>query len=91
MGQRITGMVSGQARLPIAPSQFGFSPCGRSGMKLGNLLPYTQKIADEICLINRCTPRPSIMIPRLLSPDRQSAARTAQHGFVGGLRLGLGK
>src|SRR5208282_4843498 len=52
MGQRITGMVSGQARLPIAPSQFGFSPCGQSGMRLGNLLPHTQKIADEICLIN---------------------------------------
>lgn len=52
MGQRITGMVSGQARLPIAPSQFGFSQCGQSGMKLGNLLPHTQKIADEICLIN---------------------------------------
>jgi uncharacterized protein (DUF1501 family) len=52
MGQRITGMVSGQARLPIAPSQFGFSRCGQSGMKLGDLLPYTQKIADEICLVN---------------------------------------
>src|SRR5579884_3011708 len=24
MGQRITGMVSGQARLPVAPSKFGF-------------------------------------------------------------------
>src|ERR1700722_2211153 len=46
MGQRITGMVSGQARLPIAPSHFGFTECGKSGMKLGNLLPYTQKIAD---------------------------------------------
>ncbi|HEV7927124.1 MAG TPA: DUF1501 domain-containing protein [Verrucomicrobiae bacterium] len=52
MGQRITGMVSGQARLPIAPSQFGFKQCGRSGMKLGDLLPHTQEIADEICLIN---------------------------------------
>ncbi|HTA29407.1 MAG TPA: DUF1501 domain-containing protein [Candidatus Cybelea sp.] len=52
MGQRITGMVSGQARLPVAPSQFGFRQCGRSGMKLGNLLPHTQEIADEICLIN---------------------------------------
>jgi Protein of unknown function (DUF1501) len=52
MGQRITGMVSGQARLPIAPSGFGFSQCGQSGMRLGNLLPHTQKIADEICLIN---------------------------------------
>src|SRR5579859_2897974 len=52
MGQRLTGMVTGQARLPIAPSCFGFSECGRSGMKLGNLLPHTQKIADDLCLIN---------------------------------------
>lgn len=52
MGQRITGMVSGQSRLPIAPSEFGFSRCGKSGMNLGDLLPYTQKIADEICLLN---------------------------------------
>src|SRR5580658_1971408 len=52
MGQRITGMVAGQARLPIAPSQFGFTQCGQSGMKIGNLLPHTQKIADEICLVN---------------------------------------
>jgi hypothetical protein len=52
MGQRITGMVTGQARLPIAPSRFGFTECGQSGMKLGNLLPHTQKIADDLCLIN---------------------------------------
>src|SRR5690348_10724323 len=51
MGQRITGMVSGQARLPIAPSKFAFRECGRSGMRLSDLLPYTQKIADDICLI----------------------------------------
>jgi hypothetical protein len=51
MGQRITGMVSGQARLPIAPSKFGFSNCGQSGCRISDLLPYTQKIADELCLI----------------------------------------
>lgn len=51
MGQRITGMVSGQARLPIAPSKFAFRACGQSGMRLSDLLPHTQKIADEICLI----------------------------------------
>lgn len=52
MGQRITGMVSGQARLPVAPSKFGFKQCGQSGMWIGDLLPHTQKIADEICVIN---------------------------------------
>src|SRR6516164_2096335 len=51
MGQRITGMVSGQARLPIAPSHYTFSSCGQSGCRLGDLLPYTQKIADDICLV----------------------------------------
>jgi Protein of unknown function (DUF1501) len=51
MGQRITGMVSGQARLPIAPSHFAFSNCGQSGCRIGDLLPYTQKIADDICVI----------------------------------------
>jgi uncharacterized protein (DUF1501 family) len=51
MGQRITGMVSGQARLPIAPSKFAFRECGQSGSRVSDLLPYTQKIADDICLI----------------------------------------
>ena len=51
MGQRITGMVSGQARLPIAPSKFGFSNCGQSGCRISDLLPYTQKIADELCVV----------------------------------------
>jgi hypothetical protein len=51
MGQRITGMVSGQARLPVAPSKYGFRQCGQSGCRIGDLLPYTQKIADDICVI----------------------------------------
>ena len=50
-GQRITGMVSGQARLAMQPSKYGFSRCGASGTEIGDLLPYTQKIADDICVI----------------------------------------
>src|ERR1051325_11597235 len=50
MGQRITGMVTGQARLPIAPSKYAFSQCGQSGTWIGDLLPPTQKNADEICV-----------------------------------------
>src|SRR4051794_22517396 len=52
MGQRITGMVSGQSRLPIAPSKYGFSRSGKQGAWIGDLLPHTQKIADDICIIN---------------------------------------
>src|SRR5436190_13934275 len=51
MGQRITGMVSGQARLPIAPSKYTFRQCGQSGASIGDLLPHTQKIVDDICVI----------------------------------------
>jgi hypothetical protein len=50
-GQRITGMVANQARLAMQPSKFGFTRCGQSGMPIGDLLPWTQKIADEICVI----------------------------------------
>jgi hypothetical protein len=52
MGQRITGMVTGQARLPIAPSKFAFRQCGQSGSRIGDLMPFTQQIADDICIIN---------------------------------------
>jgi hypothetical protein len=51
-GQRITGMTTAQKRLPIAPSRYGFKQCGAAGTPIGNLLPYTQGIADEICVIN---------------------------------------
>jgi hypothetical protein len=49
--QRLTGMTSGQSRLPIAPSKFRFRQHGDSGMWLSELLPHTGRIADEICLV----------------------------------------
>jgi hypothetical protein len=51
-GQRITGMVSGQARLAIQPSRYQFSQCGASARWMSELLPYTQKISDDICVIH---------------------------------------
>ncbi len=50
-GQRLTGMTSGQARFPIAPSVFGFRQHGRSGMWLSDLLPHLSKCADDLCLV----------------------------------------
>ena len=50
-GQRITGMVSGQARLPVQPTRYKFQQCGESGRWLSELLPHTQKISDELCVI----------------------------------------
>lgn len=51
-GQRLTGMTSGQATFPLVGSQFGFKQYGDSGAWISDILPYTSKIADEICVIN---------------------------------------
>ena len=49
-GQRLTTMTSGQARFPIAPSKFAFSPAGQCGMWMNRqLLPHLSRKADEIC------------------------------------------
>ncbi|MCX6590080.1 MAG: DUF1501 domain-containing protein [Acidobacteria bacterium] len=51
MGQRITGMTSGQATFPVAPSLFKFSQHGQSGTWMSELLPWTSKIVDDITLV----------------------------------------
>ena len=51
MGQRITGMTSGQKRLPVAPTSFQFAQYGRSGAWISEALPWTAKMADDICII----------------------------------------
>jgi hypothetical protein len=51
MGQRITGMTSGQATLPVAPTIFKFAQHGKSGAWLSELLPHTAKIVDDITIV----------------------------------------
>lgn len=51
MGQRLTGMTSGQARFPVAPSIFKFQQHGQSGAWVSELLPHVAAIADELCFI----------------------------------------
>jgi len=50
-GQRLTGMSSGQASFPLVGSPYKFSQYGESGAWFSDLLPYTSKIADDICII----------------------------------------
>ncbi len=50
-GQRLTGMTSGQARFPIAPSKYKFAQYGKSGMWVSELLPNTAKLVDQMCFI----------------------------------------
>ncbi|MEO6785606.1 MAG: DUF1501 domain-containing protein [Chthoniobacteraceae bacterium] len=51
-GQRLTGMTSGQARFPIAPSKFKFSQAGQCGLWMNTeLLPWTAKCVDDMAVI----------------------------------------
>src|SRR5260370_34356399 len=51
MGQRITGMTSGQKQLLCVGSPFEFKKFGRCGTELSELLPHTSQIVDDIALI----------------------------------------
>jgi Protein of unknown function (DUF1501) len=50
-GQRLTGMSAHQATLPIAGSIFNFAQHGKSGAWVSDLMPWTAKMADELCFV----------------------------------------
>jgi hypothetical protein len=50
-GQRLTGMTSGQASFPLAPSFYSFKQHGQSGAWMSEILPHLSSIADELCFI----------------------------------------
>jgi hypothetical protein len=50
-GQRLTTMTSGQTRFPIAPSKYKFQQHGKAGVWVSELLPWTAKIVDDLCVI----------------------------------------
>ena len=51
MGQRLTGMSAHQASLPMAGSLFKFGQHGDSGAWVSELLPWTARIVDELCVV----------------------------------------
>jgi len=53
MGQRLTGMTSGQARFPVAPSIFKFTRYANNadGAWISELMPHLGGVADELCFI----------------------------------------
>ncbi len=52
-GQRLTGMTSGQARFPVAPSMFRFKRYANNadGAWISELMPHTGAIADRLCVV----------------------------------------
>jgi len=51
MGQRLTGMTSGQTRFPVAPSVFQFQQYGQGGAWISELLPHIASLADDLCIV----------------------------------------
>src|SRR5579859_1960652 len=51
MGQRITGMTSGQKSFPCAAPQFSFKQHGNAGTWMSELIPHMGTVADDICVI----------------------------------------
>ncbi len=51
MGQRITGMTSGQSSFPVVKSIFKFARHGKSGAWISELLPHIAGIVDDIAIV----------------------------------------
>jgi len=51
MGQRLTGMTSGQKNFPVVKSIFKFSQHGKSGAWVSELLPHIAQIVDDIAIV----------------------------------------
>ncbi len=58
MGQRITGMTSGQKQLLCVGSAYDFKRYGRCGMELSEILPNIGSLADDLCLVRSMTTYP---------------------------------
>ena len=54
MGQRLTGMTSGQSRFPLAPSIFRFTryPNNADGVFISELMQHVGGVAKELCFIH---------------------------------------
>jgi Protein of unknown function (DUF1501) len=50
-GQRLTAMSSGQESFPVVPSMFKFAQHGQSGAWFSELLPYSARVADDLCFV----------------------------------------
>ena len=51
MGQRLTGMTSGQSTFPCVAPMSSFQQHGKNGTWVSELLPHTGRIVDDLCLI----------------------------------------
>ena len=51
MGQRLTGMTAAQKSFPLIGARVDFKQYGQNGAWISDLLPYTSRVVDELCII----------------------------------------
>ncbi len=51
MGQRLTGMTSGQKSFPCVAPMFSWKQHGKSGAWLSELLPHLGGVVDDVCFV----------------------------------------
>src|SRR6476661_7756661 len=88
MGQRITGMTSGQKSFPCAAPQFKFSQHGNAGTWMSELIPHMGTVADDICVIKSLhteainhDPATTFIMTGSQQPGRPSAGAWLSYGL----------
>jgi len=88
MGQRLTTMTAGQGRHIVMPNISGFTRHGKSGIEIGDWLPYTGEIADDICVIRSMhtdfinhAPAMTFLLSGHQLPGRPSIGAWASYGL----------
>ncbi|WP_315820391.1 DUF1501 domain-containing protein [Paraflavitalea speifideaquila] len=81
MGQRLTGMTSGQEHFPLAGSIFQFGEYGRARAQISELLPYTAGVVDDLCIIKTLYTEAINHDPALtFFSNGRTGRQQAQHG-----------
>ncbi len=89
MGQRITGMTSGQARLQMVGPAHPFVRVGRANVEISSTLPHLGKVMDDVCLVRSLHVEPINHDPAVtyLLTGHQQPGRPTLGAWVG---YGLG-
>src|SRR6476659_510738 len=88
MGQRITGMTSGQKSFPCVAPMFKFAQHGQAGTWVSELLPYTSEIVDHIAVIKSMNteainhdPATTYLVTGAQQPGRPSLGAWLSYGL----------